>query len=282
MFTGYRAARRRRLNPLTRRFYESAYSYIIHSLRRRNAGQKAADFLDEKLGHTVGFGEFAGLNFRAGRSIANQYHSKLLGTYEKELSPVWHAIRAVNYDLIVNVGAADGLYAVGLSKMHPEAPAIAFEADDRYQNSIKQLASDNGVKLEIRGYCTPAGLAECFRSSKRPLALVDVEGFEFTLLDQNTIPSLGGCDILLETHEFLDIPGNDEMMRRFSPTHDIEIIRAKRRRLSDLPFDPPHDQALRLDLVTLLQEHRSYPQEWLWMRSRMPTAAIADPTYRWP
>ncbi len=54
----------------------------------------------------------------------------LLGTFEQELFDVISRIIEVKPKTIVNVGCAEGYYAVGLSRALPETNVIAFELID--------------------------------------------------------------------------------------------------------------------------------------------------------
>jgi hypothetical protein len=47
------------------------------------------------------------------RATCSSVLSKLLGTYESELHPVLHEILIKPYELIVDVGSAEGYYAIG-------------------------------------------------------------------------------------------------------------------------------------------------------------------------
>lgn len=69
--------------------------------------------------------------------------------------------------------------------------------------------------------------------------ICDIEGYEYELLDPAKTPALRQCDILVELHEFeragLTMEGGrDELMRRFSVSHDIEIVSAQPRYVPDL------------------------------------------------
>jgi hypothetical protein len=266
---------RSKYSPFSRRFYHSVYGYGLHQalglferFSSRSPVQLATAFLDTWLGDEVRYGEFAGMNFKPARSHANQYYSKLLGVYEKELTPVWQELRGRQYDLILNVGAAEGYYAVGLALMQRSARVIAFEAAEAFSTTLAKLAAANGVSVAIHGFCDLPQLIRVLEGVRRALVILDVEGFEYELLVPSTIHQLKPCDLLLETHELFRIPMAQEMMKRFSSTHDVRLIRARRRRLADLPFEAPNSLTLRVGLFELLQEHRSYPQEWLWMQAR--------------
>ena len=70
---------------------------------------------------------------------------KLIGTYEDELNLIWDKIKAKKYDKFIDVGAAEGYYAIGLGKFifQDNVPVVAFELTKDGQDQIKQLASLN-------------------------------------------------------------------------------------------------------------------------------------------
>jgi hypothetical protein len=51
---------------------------------------------------------------------------KLLGIYERELSNCMERVCALNFSLIIDVGAAEGYYAVGLAARNPASKIVAF------------------------------------------------------------------------------------------------------------------------------------------------------------
>jgi hypothetical protein len=268
---------RLKYNPFSRRFYHSVYGYGLHktlgfiqrlSPAAFHPARLAAEFLDNRLDDCVRYGIFAGMNLKPTRGKANQYYSKLLGIYEKELLPVWHQVIGRSYDLILNVGAAEGYYAVGLALAHRNVKVVAFEASDASRTVLANLAAANDARVDIYGFCDVPSLVRVLEGVHRALIILDIEGFEYELLAACAIDQLRACDVLLETHEVFGVPVAQEIISRFSPTHDVQVISARRRRLADLPFEPPNSFALRVGLFELLQEHRSYPQEWLWMEAK--------------
>ena len=84
--------------------------YLDHLARRRTAG-------------LVHAGPFAGMRY-VDRSVGSCFIPKLLGTYERELAPKIERICRRQPGLVVDVGAAEGYYAVGLAMRIPEARII--------------------------------------------------------------------------------------------------------------------------------------------------------------
>jgi hypothetical protein len=162
-------------------------------------------------GLTVTGGPFAGLAYPDTEPLS--LVPKLLGVYESELhAAVEDAIRAAP-GVIVNVGAADGYYAVGMARRLPDARVIAYEADAGQRAICARVAAANGVELDLRGAAGPGDLAGA------ALVVMDCEGCERALLE----PGLAAA-VIVELHDFLDPGVGEEIAARFAPTHDVELI----------------------------------------------------------
>jgi len=59
------------------------------------------------------------------RVVFGALTAKLLGTYEKELQDAIRALEKKRFGRIINVGAAEGYYAVGLARNFPNVPVVA-------------------------------------------------------------------------------------------------------------------------------------------------------------
>src|SRR2546425_613282 len=66
------------------------------------------------------FGPFAGMRLVA----ETAFLPELLGIWEQELHPVIEGLIAADPDLVVNVGGANGYYAVGLARRIPRAAVV--------------------------------------------------------------------------------------------------------------------------------------------------------------
>ena len=212
---------------LIRRIVPERYrpiGYLTHLVRQRT---------DCK----VRLGPFAGMRY-VSNSIGSAYLPKLLGIYERELTQVMEAACARQPRLIVDIGAAEGYYAVGLALRNPQATVIAFEAEERGRAALQQMALLNGVanRLEIQGRCEPAGLQSALAQHKGALVICDVEGDEEHLLDPVVVPELKSATILAEMHDFIRPGITEEIQRRFAATHQSEQIWQQPRTRRDFPF----------------------------------------------
>src|SRR5262249_13702132 len=147
---------------------------------------------------TVLSGPFAGMKY-FNEVVWGPIEPKWLGTYEQELHPIVERILQTNYSNIIDVGSAEGYYAVGLAVRFPLAQVYSYDIDPWARSQQRRLARLNGVNnLEIRKRCTGELLANCITG--RALLLCDIEGCEYDLLEPNKTPVLRKCDILVETH----------------------------------------------------------------------------------
>jgi hypothetical protein len=194
------------------------------------------------------------------------YISKLLGIYERELHRAIDAAIAQKPDLVVDVGAADGYYAVGLSRRLPNARHIAFEMGEEGRELIEELAKLNECKVEVRGECNPQTLEEALGASDHALAIIDVEGYEKTLADPEKVPSLRKATMLIELHPGR-APGIAELLQeRFGKTHKIERIWSEARDPAEYPFDSVIMRVLPVrHRLWALDEMRGVKMSWLWM-----------------
>jgi tRNA G46 methylase TrmB len=79
----------------------------------------------------------------------------LLGTHELELHSLIEELCKHPFDVIINVGAGKGYYAVGMVLRNPKAQIIAFECIDRLSGLLKENAMINkvGDRINIQGFC---------------------------------------------------------------------------------------------------------------------------------
>lgn len=146
-------------------------------------------------------GPFEDLDYTGVASCCSAHYPKLLGTYEAELHPFLNALSERDFDGVINVGSAEGYYAVGLATRFPSWRVVAYDADEKARSQIKRLAIQNGVadRIEIRGRCGPSDLGNL--PFRRALVVMDCEGAEETLLRADNIRRLAQSTLIIETHD---------------------------------------------------------------------------------
>jgi hypothetical protein len=228
--------------------------YLTHLTRQRTGCQVRSGF-------------FAGMRY-VSNSVGSAYLPKLLGIYERELSAPVESICAGKPGLIVDIGAAEGYYAIGLARRNPQAHMVAFEMEPTGQSALREMAGLNNVadRVEIRGKCEAPDLVAALGDTPAPVVVCDVEGYEEKLLDPQAVPALRQTTILVELHDFI-IPGITEKLKeRFGATHRIEHIWQQPRSRADFPWRTLGTALLpKSYLDWAVSEWRPVQMSWLWM-----------------
>ncbi len=213
-------------------------------------------------------GPFAGMRYQ--RSALVSYCPKALGTYELELTPLIERLCSMPFELIINVGAAEGYYSIGLARRNPQAKVVTFEADERIRQVLRKMIQLNGMadRIAIKGFCDTDSLRNALSDPGLRLVVMDIEGAESSLLDPVKIPYLSDIYILVEIHDFVSRDLAQTIRTRFQQSHQITEIWSKPRKLSDFPRVPSSKQRfLRFDrlLELSLREGRPEPMRWLYL-----------------
>jgi hypothetical protein len=217
-------------------------------------------------GLVVRHGPFEGMRYLEGlETTSGDLVAKLAGTYEAELTPTVAAWVGEGFPHVVDVGSAEGYYAVGFAHAMPGTTVYAFDIDPLAREHCSAMAALNDVesRVVIGEMCTPVTLADLPQDGVALLA--DCEGYERTLLDPGTAPRLRSWTILVELHEFLDPEITALLTARFADTHDIEIIEEAPHDgagVPELEFLDPGTRAL------LLSERRPARMRWAALRPR--------------
>ncbi len=176
---------------------------------------------------TVSSGPFRGMRYPSRRSVGSALLPKLLGSYESELHVVLEQLLRIPYTSVVDVGCAEGYYAVGLARRLPSAQVYAFDIDLRAREACSDMARLNGVaeRVHIAGACDTEALRSLPLGDKA-LLIVDCEGYEKKLLTAEVTDLLSRHDLIVETHDFLDIEISRNLRSMFAGTHLVQTIRS--------------------------------------------------------
>lgn len=219
-------------------------------------------------------GPFAGMEYRFHATASSQILPKFIGTYELEIASAVREIVTTKPDVVIDIGAADGFYAVGLA-MLTAGRVIAFDTDHASHSLLRANARRNGVEtlMDVRGACDHAALEQALWDARRPLVLLDCEGYEAVLLDPVRVPRLRSANILVELHE-AKAPGVEEVVAtRFRETHVMRVFHTRPRTLEDWPSAA---RSLRVsDAMFALDERRSSAQSWYWLVARSQDIKLA-------
>jgi hypothetical protein len=218
-----------------------------------------------RYGLEVRRGPFAGLHYLEGlERTSPDLITKVAGTYESELHAAFGEWVQQGIPLVVNVGCAEGYYAVGLARTMPQTKVLAYDILQSARSQCARMAAINGVaeRVELHEACTPATLAGLPDSGVA--LLCDCEGYEKHLLDPELVPALRNWQIIVELHDFVDPTITETIVARFSASHDVELIPSLRpdsQRLEELDFMTPRQRRHALT-------ERPVPMSWAHLRPR--------------
>jgi hypothetical protein len=191
---------------------------------------------------------------------------KLLGCYEAELHEVIEQIKERTYDQIIDIGAAEGYYAVGFARHFDGCLVQAFESVPHARLLCGELARLNGVegRVQLHGECTVAALLT-IEFEKPTLVICDCEGYEYVLMDPAAVPGLRKCDLLIELHDCFDERVTPAISARFRSTHEIAFVQSA-------PHDPKQFPAAgflpRKDRAYAVDDLRAATMQWAFLTAR--------------
>lgn len=230
-------------------------------------------------GPVVQGGPFAGMRYHE-QQFEGCHIPKLLGCYEQELHPILVELQKTPYDRILDIGCADGYYAVGLARLFPEARIFAFDIDETGQQACRMLADLNNVsqRISIGGRLTPGSLNHLIEG--RVLVFCDIEGAEFDLLDPKEVTALRDADIVVELHHL--VMGTPERAKAFllafRESHALRVVAPAGRNPHAFPDLAALPESLQ---YASLIEFRGGPTPWAVLRARR-RARNAEPAEAGP
>jgi hypothetical protein len=250
---------------------KAAHADLVHRWRwRRTPIPRIGRRFAASHGLTVQSGPLTGMEFPAfavGR--AEMLVAQLLGAYERELHPALERVVDAEFPTIIDIGASDGYYAVGLARACRSSRVFAYEMNPLPAQVCRRLAQTNGVqdRVIVRDECTLADLRSP-PADGPTFVLCDVEGAEDELMDPDAAPILREATLIVELHDFA-APGIEErIVDRFRGSHEIEFVRGQRRWLSDYPQLDDVAGLTYIDREVALSEFRHSPIAWAVMTPR--------------
>jgi hypothetical protein len=220
----------------------------------------------KQQGTVVMQGPLAGMDFLP-QSAEGCHIAKLLGCYEQPLQPFIEQAIATAYPTILNIGCAEGYYAVGMAMRMPGTQVLAFDLNPQAQEVCSALAQKNGVsdRVKVSALFKPEDFVNY--ANQKILVLCDIEGAEREVLDPAKAPALAGMDLIVESHECL-LPGITQLLiDRFKNSHQVTLVQDDgQRQLAKLP--PWFIGMAHLDQLLATWEWRSGATPWLVMKSK--------------
>lgn len=218
----------------------------------------------------VRHGPFQGLQYPHALSVGSALFPKLLGCYELEIQPLISELCTRQYAEIIDVGCAEGYYAVGMARRVAGARVFAYDVDPLARAECQSMAKLNGVeeRVTVSGFCDAATLL-AFQFSGRGLIISDCEGYETELFTESVAKHLANHDVLVEVHDFVNPDASRLLRSRFGDTHDISVFRSiddfEKARTYQFSEIAGYDVMARKSLVA---EYRPCCMEWYFFTPR--------------
>jgi len=217
-----------------------------------------------KQGNVVQAGPFAGLRF-VGQTSEGCSAPRLLGCYEHELHSHIERLIGQPFEAVLNIGCADGYYAVGLAQRMPGVKVFAHDLNPTAQSNCRDVAALNGVgdRVQVGGLFQGAAFAAF--SGMQTWLVMDIEGAERELLDPVLAPALQGMTVLVECHDCIVAGMADEIAKRFAASHLITRIEHA---LAATSLPEWLQNLGHLDHLLAVWEWRMGPTPWLVLEPR--------------
>jgi hypothetical protein len=246
--------------------------FLFHarsSFMREKDERKFKDMFSQKL--EVQNGPFKGMKYPAVDSVGSNIFPKLVGSYEKELWETVEEFKSNDYTEIIDIGCAEGYYAVGLAMCKPAAKVYAYDISEKARRLCKEMAELNKVadRVMIKSECTAEELGT-FPFTGKGLIICDCEGFEKELFNRDNIRNLLNCALLIETHDFIDLSISTYLKGIFRETHDIKVIKSVDDIEKALTYKLPGVEELSFpERKQVMAEERPAIMEWLICRAKV-------------
>ena len=209
----------------------------------------------ERHGLVVRHGPFAGVVYPRRAALNRHAIPKLLGIYEQELHGLLGIVAQRKYDRVIDIGSAEGYYAVGLARML-KTKVMAYDPEPIERSLCREGSRLNGVAELVN-------LKNLFHvpdiqtyKSERVFCVCDCEGYETELFNANTVRDIAKWDLIIELHK-----DAEARLLRLPWPHRLQVITAVPRVESYVELEGLGDQR------KLISEYRDAEQTWLWCES---------------
>jgi hypothetical protein len=127
----------------------------------RSQRAKLTEEICAHFSRVVASGPFAGMKIPDQISWGDgDIAPKVLGTFEQELHETLLQFKSRAYNAVVNVGCAEGYYAIGLAMLNERWCIYAFDTEATARKVCQAAAELNAVddRVTIRGFCSTKDL----------------------------------------------------------------------------------------------------------------------------
>lgn len=234
----------------------------FEELTVQQAKQRVSGWLYEQADGVVQSGPFRGMRIPLERSWDHCLAPYVLGSYEQELHGTIEyeiaRLSALPKVKIVNIGCAEGYYAVGMACRIPNSLVWVIDTPEAV-NVAGLAAAFNGVQLMVGG-----AFEVVF--SETDLIISDCEGAEIDYLDKERFPDLWHATIIVECHDVPGQPTSQMLFDRFCESHYVmQVLSGPRNPANFNLLSSVHTTVQWL----MMDEGRPMAMRWLVMRPKI-------------
>ncbi|MDK3074952.1 hypothetical protein QO034_17825 [Sedimentitalea sp. JM2-8] len=236
------------------RFFDAALAHKLNLVRE----------VAEPLDYVVQRGPFAGLRLPAeGAWSDHDVAAKLLGAYEQQLHPRIEALLTLPLAAVVNIGASEGYYVLGMARRNANPRYFAYDIDEKATAVLQEFSQLNGVEVtSLTRFDSEDPLCDLGlkQDDAQVLFIYDCEGCEAGI---ESFPQdvLRRSLFLVELHDMFCPGVTQQLLDVLSPSHDIELINETGRVFDDFP---ELAELRMLEQGLILDEWRAEKMSWLY------------------
>jgi hypothetical protein len=209
-------------------FFKYWFKYgLINTIKKSLVALLVGDFFTKRrielsinfmklFNSTVKYGPFSGLKLQDNLFWGNADKAAILfGFYEKEILDEIIKVSRQGFKYFIDIGAADGYYVAGLLSKGLFERSICYEISYEGRELIRQNLLINNIDeslVEIKGKAEIGVFGHLsMEVLSNAVVLIDIEGFEFDILDEEALICLRQSIVFVELHPFLIKNGYDRL-----------------------------------------------------------------------
>jgi hypothetical protein len=221
----------------------------------------------KKFKGVIQYGPFEGMILTSDTNTSTgMLGSKILGFYEDVVTDF--IFKNGPYDNCINLGSADGYFAIGLLMKKLTKKSICFEISSTGRESIIRNATVNNCEDSITIFGEADKLFfekvnSTISRDEKNLIICDIEGGEFDILNNKTFENFTNCTWVIEIHDRiqdLSLTNREELIKNIPENYSYEILKSQ-------PICWPEIEILEdlsdNDRALLFSEGRRKIGEWL-------------------
>lgn len=238
--------------------------FINENITPHLAGIEASD-----TNQPIKYGIFQNIRYESILNLQAGIVQKLFGVYEIEISSHLLSFFKNQYDYVINIGAAEGLFSIIFEKSLPDTPIFSFEQDFHTRMLLRHMCSINQCRNVVVCGSFDLTTVNDIDASKRGFIFSDCEGFELSVFSPANIRKFENCDMVIETHDHIIKDVTKSLKEVLHKTHFVqEVLQISLSERAKLVTDPSFLELPEKVQIALLNEDRNPLNHWLVVKSK--------------